>query len=88
MNNCALSYACTNLSVSEQDSVSRLQINETTSNLSIISRVEPISVITHADRRDNNGGTVNDLQLSKKGMNIGFLNVQGLFSRDMTKFSE
>ena len=87
MNNCALSYACTNLSVSEQDSVSRLQINQTTSNLSI-SRVEPISVITHADRLDNNGGTVNDLQLSKKGMNIGFLNVQGLCSRDMTKFSE
>ena len=87
MNNCALSFTCTNLSVSEQDSVSRLRINETTSNLSI-SRVEPISVITHADRLGNNGGTVNELQLSRKGMNIGFLNVQGLCSRDMTKFSE
>ena len=87
MNNCALSFTCTNLSVSEQDSVSRLRINETTSNLSII-RVEPISVITHTDRLDNNEGTVNDLQRSKKGMNIGFLNVQGLYSRDMTKFSE
>ena len=87
MNNYALSYACTNLSVSEQDSLSRLRINETTSNLSI-SRVEPISVITHADRLGTNGGTVNELQLSRKGMNIGFLNVQGLCSRDMTKFSE
>ena len=37
---------------------------------------------------ENNGGTVNDLQLSRKGMNIGFLNVQGLCSRDMAKFSE
>ena len=36
VNNCALSYACSNLSVYEQDSVSRLRINETTSNLSFL----------------------------------------------------
>ena len=65
MNNCALSYACTNMSVYEQDSVSRLQINETTSNLSI-SRVEPISVITHADRLEIMEGLLMTCSLVKR----------------------
>ena len=29
-----------------------------------------------------------NLKLPEKGINIGFLNVQGIFKRDMTKFAE
>lgn len=62
--------------------------NETTYSLNSINS-SPLETSLNAERQhDNSNESVTNLNLRKKGMNLGFLNVQGLCSRDMTKFSE
>ena len=58
----------------------------------IILRAQPSTeTINHSVRNTNNDSnsvsSVN-LNLKKKGINIGFLNVQGICGKDMSKFSE
>ena len=85
MPNCGFSY--NNLPVSGHTVQLSFQNNELSSNDNS-RQAEQVSLLTCTSEHNNNEGSVIDLQLSKKGMNIRFLNVQGICSREMTKFAE
>ncbi|MEW8542134.1 MAG: endonuclease/exonuclease/phosphatase family protein, partial [Candidatus Thiodiazotropha sp.] len=50
--------------------------------------IQQASTFDTETRHESNDESYLNLNLSNKGINIGFLNVQGLCSRGMTKFSE
>ena len=84
MNFCVNSY--NDSSFPKHINRSTFQNNETASNnISNSRNVESESLLTCNNELDCNEGSALNLQLCKKGMNIGVLNVQGLCSRDMTK---
>ena len=86
-------YVLVNPNCSNSDSDSRpedlgynFSINENTHVSShLIQQTSSCNTETHSGSKDE---SYLNLNLSNKGINIGFLNVQGLCSREMTKFSE
>ena len=60
--------------------------NETAHNSShLMQQTSSFNTETHSESKDE---SILNLNLSNKGINIGFLNVQGICSSDRTKFSE